>query len=238
MVKVIILGSCVTRDAFESKIMQNNIKIVKYFARNSLARLAFPVFPIQENEINLKSKFQRKVLKYALSGDYMDVIKEQEFDYLLLDVVDDRFGLVKLNDEEVYVTFSDELKNSKFITNTDKIKILANSQFYRDAWEFGLKELLKVVPPNKIIINNVQWATHTNMGNALSKPERIAFCTDVVNGLYQIAAQYIPEENFINYPVGIFIGDENHKWGRSPFHYVDDVYNYFNFRFLEISASC
>lgn len=236
MKKIFIVGSCVTRDAFDTRFTKDTYTISRYLARTSLARLNYKPLNISEGEVDLKSNFQRRVVTKALNGLILDDIKSIDFDYLVLDLVDDRFGLVKVNGEDAFSIFSDELKSSKFISVKEKVKIAPNSQEYRKAWEAGLVDLLKVVSCEKIVVNNVQWSTQTDAGTELSNPDRIAFCTDVVNGLYAIAEKYIPKENFINYPGDIFVGAENHKWGRSPFHYVDNVYRYFIERLDKITS--
>lgn len=49
----------------------------------------------------------------------------------------------------------------------------------------------------------------------------------MVSNLYQIAAKYLDKnKQFVNYPIDIFVGDSNHKWGKSPFHYTKEVYEY------------
>ncbi|MFC6052336.1 hypothetical protein A6M14_08275 [Acinetobacter sp. Ac_877] len=227
MVNILIIGSCVTRDAFTPIFMKDDFKVTNYFARTSLARLNFPVLDISTDQIKLESKFQKNVLKHAISGDLLTILKQSEFDYIVLDVVDDRFGLIKLDDNDIFVTFSDELKRAKFIKSEIKSKILPNTEEYLTAWECGLKKVIELVGSDRLIMNNVQWASFTNEGNPLSTPERIAFCTEVVNGLYKVASKYIPAQNFINYDAKLFVGKQNHKWGKSPFHYVDQVYLYF-----------
>lgn len=45
--------------------------------------------------------------------------------------------------------------------------------------------------------------------------------------LYQIAKQYLPEEQFIKYPEDLLVADKNHKWGQTPFHFQQKVYEHF-----------
>ncbi len=235
MKKLFIIGSCATRDAFDPQFRKGEFSIVRYQARTSLTRLNYITYDLKESDINLKSKFQRRILTGAINGDLHSCIVNTEFDYLIIDCVDDRFGSVKFNDQDFYVTISTELNASKLITSEKKVKISPDSVEYQDSWERGLLKILEYVPAEKIIINNVQWASITDEGKTLSSPERILFCTKVVNGFYEIARKYIPESNFINYDGSIFVGAENHKWNRAPFHYVDDVYHYFIKRLNEIT---
>lgn len=231
-----IIGSCVTRDAIDPKFTQNKFKLTSYNARTSLTRLNYKNTHVLEKDIDLKSQFQRKVVAKALSGNLLDEIIQTDFDYLILDFVDDRFGMVQLNNEDIFVTYSEELRSSNFISRENKILISPDSFIYLKAWEDGLLKLLQVVPADKVIVNNVQWASETEDGDSLSNPTRINFCNSLVISFYCIASKYIPARNFINYDSNVFIGASDHKWGKSPFHYIDDVYHFFIKRLEKISS--
>ena len=234
MINLFIVGSCVTRDAFDKKFTLDEFNIAQYAARTSLARLSFEKVNVSDSEINLKSGFQKRVVAKAVCGNLLDDINAQDFDYLIVDIVDDRFGLVQFS-ENIFVTNSSELQASKFIKNAEKIKISPNTANYFTAWEKGLIKLLTVIPANKIIINDVLWAHKTDMGKSLSNPEKLKLRYDMAQQLYSIAKEHIPEKNFIGYDPEIFIGAEQHKWGKSPVHYVDDVYRHFVMRLKEIT---
>lgn len=228
--KVFIIGSCVTRDAFTKTLLINEFSLVKYIARTTLARLVSGSATISEKNINISSAFQKRMIMFDLSNKLIDVLKLStninEVDFFILDLVDDRFGLIEFS-EDVYVTSSDEFRKARLIVTKEAKKIRGNSVLYRQLWEAGLKQILEIIPKEKIIINDVHWASHTESGRLLSSPERISFCEDIITGLYDIAKKYIPESNFVNYPNDIFVGADNHKWGRSPFHYGQPVYDYF-----------
>lgn len=57
-------------------------------------------------------------------------------------------------------------------------------------------------------------------------PGRIEWCNAIMERLYATASKYLPQDQFVNYPKEIFVGDSQHKWGKSPFHYTNDVYAY------------
>lgn len=225
---VFIIGSCVTRDAFTPDLLRDEFVIKRYWARTSLARFKSGVGSIHPDEINVSSKFQKKMIANDINNQLFEEIKvvsTEPIDFIILDLVDDRFGLVEFK-EGVYITNSDELRAAKLLNTREAQKIAPNSEEYRSYWEAGLIELLKHFPKEKIIINNVYWSRETELGEGVSSPERIAFCEAVVGGLYEIARKYVPEENFVNYPSGIFVADSKHRWGKSPFHYTQPVYDY------------
>lgn len=239
--KIFISGSCVSRDAFTPK----NIDLfenVEYVARYSLARLAYPVFTqiSDDNEQfikNVSSAFQRKTLLREWQNSLLDIIQSSDFDYLVIDCIDERFGLIEVI-PELYITNSDEFHKSKLVNIHDAKKIRPDEDVFLKNWEQGLKQIIDIVGANKIIINNVFFSKETDQGLGFpnSSPNRIEYCNKFLNSLYNIAKKYLPEKQFVNYPQDIFVGSSNHKWGLAPFHYIDDVYRHFLF-FLQKSGN-
>lgn len=225
---VLIIGSCVTRDAFTLDLLKSEFKIAKYYARTTLARFDAGIVVFDESDIDIKSNFQKRMIVNDASNKLFIELQSIDFravDLVIIDLVDDRFGLIAYGD--AFLTNSDELRAARIFNTKAAVKLAPNEDEYSRRWEEGLVELLKYVPKEKIIINNVHWASETDSGESISSPERIAFCENVINRLYSVAEKHIPTDNFVNYPVGIFLADGAHKWGKAPFHYVRPVYDYF-----------
>uniref|UniRef100_UPI003D014DF1 DUF6270 domain-containing protein n=1 Tax=Alcaligenes faecalis TaxID=511 RepID=UPI003D014DF1 len=225
---VLIIGSCVTRDAFTLDLLKTDFKITKYYARTTLARFGAGAVVFDESDMDIKSNFQKRMIVNDASNKLFIELQSIDFgsvDLVVIDLVDDRFGLIAYGD--VFLTNSDELRSSRIFNTKEAVKLAPNEAEYSRRWEEGFVELLKYVPKEKIIINNVHWASKTDSGESISSPERIAFCESVVNRLYGIAEKHIPKNNFVDYPADIFLADGAHKWGKAPFHYVRPVYDYF-----------
>lgn len=62
MIKIFILGSYVSRDAFEEKFNKQSFIISQYNARTSLARLNYNLINIKAENLNLESNFKKKLL--------------------------------------------------------------------------------------------------------------------------------------------------------------------------------
>ena len=225
--KIFIAGSCVTRDAFTPDTEQD-FKITSYYARYSLARLNFPVINIDISPIlfeeKIASPFQRNLITNELSNNLIERLKETEFDYLVIDCTDERFGLVKYNDS-IYVTNSAELNNAQIFVSSNAPKILADTAEFYNYWRDGLKQIIDVVGIEKIIINNVFWTRILNNGEDSLSVGHVNEGNKMLKQLYCIAREEgIPDENFVNYPADILVADANHKWGRSPYHFTRQVY--------------
>ena len=230
MKKIYIAGSCVTRDAFTPDT-ESDFEVVKYYARYSLARLLHPEVELNIPETSFEKKvsspFRRRLLRNDFSNNLITSLIETEFDYLVIDCVDERFGLIDYN-HSGYVTNSDELRNAQLFNHETALKIPCNSIEFSELWRNGLKKIIGTVNPEKIIINNVYWTNKLNNGNNISTVENVKYHNEMVSNLYRIAKEEgIPEHNFVNYPPNIFVGDLNHRWGPSSFHYVQDVYDFF-----------
>ncbi|MBE0444158.1 DUF6270 domain-containing protein [Psychrobacter sp. FME5] len=228
--KVFIAGSCVTRDAFTPDT-KKDFENVNYYARYSLARLIYPEVPLEISdklfEQKVSSAFQRKLLKNEFSNNLIESILDAEFDYLVIDCVDERFGLIYYN-QSSYVTNSDELRKAQLFDYKSALKTPCDNKEFHHFWRCGLKKIIDEIGVDKIIINNVYWTNKLNSGDDISTVENVKRCNKMVSNLYQIAKEEgIPENNFVNYPSSILIGDANHRWGPSPFHYIQDVYDYF-----------
>ena len=165
MKKVIILGSCVSRDIFRF-CNQEEFKIVDYYARTSLASLATE--PALDKEIlrNIASPFQRRVVWYDMEKTFWKIFDNVEFDILLIDFIDDRFNFYKMK-ENAIVTISNEFR--KAIGALDRQKIISNvSNEYRIFWQKGLNMLQEKASLLKarIILNKAYYANGVRGGGA------------------------------------------------------------------------
>lgn len=220
--KIFILGSCVTRDAFHSRVNEG-FDLRGYQARYSLARIPFFELnpPVELIEKNLSSSFQQNMLKNELSNNICKTLKKTDFDYLIVDYIDERFGLISYL--QTYVTNSTEFKRAKLIEYKSKKTITYLDDEFYQFWEDGLVELIKNVGSKKIVINNVFWANKNNVGELF---EGEIEYNNILRRLYSITEKYINKSQFVNYPSDILISDINHKWGVAPYHYTSEVYNY------------
>lgn len=247
--KFYIFGSCVSRDGFELQDKNGNYDFldpIKYYARYSISRLNFPSFE-DGNKISEKllSSFQRKIVQFEFSNSLISDLEATDFDYFIIDLIDERFGLLELESGK-FVTFSDELKRTGIdTTQLRKINVF-DDEFY-DLWKSGvdilfnkLKELGKL---DRVIINDVLWSYKLENGQLLTEhPEKKGLkLSDIEQYNQLLLKQYAYLDTFkiegvrnIGYASNIFVSSLNHKWGISSFHYVDSVYAYFIERLKEI----
>lgn len=108
-VSVSIFGSCVSRDLLEYDAA-HNVKLDLYFARQSIISAVSAKVPINFEEINLQSNFQKRQIYYDFNKTAFQMRQEKMSDFLFLDLVDERFSLVKIGNS--YVTKSSTMLES------------------------------------------------------------------------------------------------------------------------------
>lgn len=225
--KVLILGSCVSRDPFNLKISTNKFKVVEYFARTSLASLSGELVSKKIDLAKINSPFQKKMVERDLSKVFFNIIENQTYDIILFDFIDDRFDIFWFFDGGI-VTVSDEFKKSGFDKNSISFNsVEAFSEDFYNLWVSGWVKVFNLFSRqgilDKLIINKVYWAKYDDAGSVFSNASRIDRANAWLDRVYNRLMQDIPTSQFVAYPRDIFIGSSTHVWGRSPFHYTDEV---------------
>ncbi|MBY6802848.1 hypothetical protein FDC58_18175 [Clostridium botulinum] len=212
-----ILGSCITRDVF--RVSQKDSEVVDYYARTKLKSLISN--PIDINDINLKSNFQKRIVKRDLEKTFFNDIKNEKFDYLIIDLIDERFNIVKVQDS--FVTKSNEFVNAGLYNMATPISY-ALDEWESDCKEFS-KRLIDVISPNKIFIHEVYWANQYIEDGKIKKydnQKNIELNNSTLKEYYKTLKKYLPDVKIIS--CSDVIGDAHHLWGLSPVHYTDEYY--------------
>lgn len=119
MIKINIYGSCVSRDIFEWD-KEKQFCIPVYVARTSiLSNLNTNIWNMNSTDINLDSPFQREAVMTDLNKTVYDKFKSNMSDYLLIDFIDERFRIAKV--DNLYATYSVEMMNSHFLDDKDYV---------------------------------------------------------------------------------------------------------------------
>ncbi|WP_201548733.1 DUF6270 domain-containing protein [Psychrobacter sp. Pi2-1] len=241
-----IYGSCVSRDGFSS-IDKRELNPVGYTARYSLARLIYPKVHNNYDLSLLKSQFQKRILKRELLNSLFDDISQADPDFIILDFIDDRFGLIEI-EEGIFVTNSFELRKSKACNPESSLVTAKNDEFF-SVWKLGVDKFLDFVKEkdllDKVIVNAVFWANIYEDGAEIKNypsihhdsQEYIKSFNDLLTRQYDYLATKLKPNQFIYYPEELILANANHKWGKSPFHYSDKLYKFFLKKIDEYSFS-
>lgn len=228
MKKVLIFGSCVSRDIFTYQNEANmQLELVAYYARSSLAS-AFSELAIEDvYTAKLASPFQRKIVNYDLSKTFSKSLVKYEFDILLMDFIDERFDLFITPDNAI-CTLSGELLRTDFLSLNTKGRKLDSEEAYL-LWEKGWKKLVQTLKSmqalDKLRILKTYWLkSDSSIPNNGYTNQMVDKANQALNLLYVRAAQDLSPEQFITCDEKTLILKDNHRWGYAPFHYSDGFY--------------
>ncbi|MHA7133486.1 DUF6270 domain-containing protein [Oerskovia turbata] len=228
--RVFVVGSCVTRDAFELDASQG-IELVGYFARTSLASAFRRQRFVGVDTSSIASAFQRSTVERDLDKSLESALRRAEFDLLVLDPIDERFNLARRDDGSI-ATVSNE-----FLAAADALPhetIRSGSEEFLRLWTVGWQRLLAIVDSlgarSRLRVNRVFWADRCAGGEPFTgsySRNGIDRANTLLGLLYSIMEQDLEDWQFVRYPPELFVGDPGHKWGPAPFHYVDSFYRHF-----------
>lgn len=242
--RVLIYGSCISRDSLELA-PQQDIQLAGYSARSSLVS-AFARRPtdLSGSSAQVRSSFQRRMLEADAQKGLPKALRSSTYDLLLVDIVDERFNVLARGEERL--TDSPALRESNFLAEGASAwrRIDSGSDEHFDGWADALDRMLKVVAslPGSVPVAflDAGWATTIEgpaTGQGLSHAGR---APEAANELYLRYREYfcskIPEDRVIRPPATVTVSDVNHKWGLAPFHYVQGFYDFVGNRLAEIAT--
>lgn len=226
--KLLILGTCVSRDALEY-VSDGSIELSDYYARSSLASLNAVPFSdhIPRCISDIPSAFGRRVVERDLTKHFFREALVEKTDIVLVDLIDERFDLwvddttgrcCTLSDEIVRAGFAQEYKRGRTVRS-------GGAEFW-DRWCEGWKRFLSYATEmglrRNIAINKVFWGERTAAGRKFNWG--VADNNTLLGRMYDYIARDLAQTQFLEYSPELLVGDDNHRWGVSPFHYVPELY--------------
>ncbi len=226
--RVFIYGSCVTRDIL--RLHGDSFQLADYFARSSIPSVVSKPVKVNEEEINLDSQFQRRMIIYDYRKTLFNRLAQRDFDFLLIDFIDERFDLIQFWDKSL-VTKSSELIFSGLLSpnlfRKWRYKEISRLNMHFDKWakacEIFVERVKEIVPEENVLIVGGFWARNylAKSGNMVAFEEREEI--DSHNALLMKYYQYINKafggDQLLVSDEHPF-ADEMHVWGLSPFHYT------------------
>lgn len=239
-----IFGSCVSRDVLEVQ-QERKISLRNYIARESIVSAVSRPVLLETDRLNLDSNFQKNMVMHDFQKDAFELFKKERSDVILIDLIEERFPLAKIDDS--YVTYSNELMLSAYI---DKPKLI---RWHKKAspmrwlskgkdckWEIGKinadkviaefsQRLLGLYHSSQIIMHEVYLSDcYINSEKQVCLfPKNHLKNNKMVNEQYEYMyhrfEKCIPGVQIINCSKE-YMADENHKWGLSPMHFQKEYY--------------
>lgn len=230
-VKLLIFGSCVSRDVLNFPQANGQLVLVDHYARSSFASLGARPMEVPPAVQNISSKFQRKMVERDIRKDFLNDLTRLEFDTLLIDLIDERYHLY-VKPDGTACTLSKELLSSGFPKASDGgSRIFSGSEEFWRLWERGwlilVDKLRRLGILDWLRINQVFWASRTEKGDDFGPDysnKEIDSANQFLDRMYQRISADIPSDQFLRFDHGLMTGSITHTWGISPFHYVDAYY--------------
>lgn len=228
-IRLLILGSCVSRDAFRtSGEGEAEIAVADYYARTSLASLSTKPVTVDIDMTSIASSFQRRMVERDLSKELMVRTAFPGIDVVLIDFMSDWYDLLLLSDGSG-ATDSRELRAAKHGAITKQARRIAGlSTEYLDRWALGWQmlktHLQRVGLLERTLINQTYWAEVDNEGRHFDNKRQIQAFNSYLEGRYRALDRDLPGHQSIRYAQDQFIGDTRHIWGRYPAHLTEAVY--------------
>jgi len=238
--KLIIFGSCVSRDAIEYSV-PDSIEIVGYFARSSFASLTSNIDVDEHALAKITSNFQRSMVRQDMSKEFWQTLERADFDLLLVDLIDERFAILQTSDKALH-TLSNEYASAR-IEEPDEVIFPSTSIEKFTLWKEGWGKLIALLGErgmlHKLVVNRVYWAATDIQGEALpsTKAGLIEIANTQLDRMYDYIERQGADVEFLNYPRDIFKADLTHKWGEAPFHYQARTYRHTLSELQKLTAS-
>ncbi|MBN9204237.1 MAG: hypothetical protein J0H28_07040 [Methylibium petroleiphilum] len=239
--RIFVAGSCVSRDAFGEPQAGDALVLTSYLARSSLATLACAPASPTPNIAKIASLFQRRMVKADHARQLLALARAGEFDLLLLDLIDERFHLLRREDGAI-VTYSNEYAAvaGRPLGGT---WIRSGSAEHVHMWRVGLQRLIEALDESgslaKVRINCVYWAARDVDGKPTHgfSPEVTEAANAFLAERYRDLEAAFGESACLRYPPSALVSDPHHRWGVSAFHYVPALYEETRRRLIESMTS-
>lgn len=227
---VVVFGSCVTRDAFEY-VDKASCVLLKYFARSSLGSAYAQNRAVGLDLSGINSAFQRGVVQADLLKEFPEYLQAHDFDLLVYDPIDERFDLLETRNYAI-CTLSNELAQTgaRDLAVVNRVIRSGSDEFYQQwerGWEALISQLDQLGKRSALRINKVFWSIATQSGVDYAPTydqARIRCANMFLRRLYlRMERDVGPQQVFALAP-DLMQGADEHKWGLSPFHYVEPFY--------------
>jgi hypothetical protein len=229
--QVTILGSCVTRDAFN---YIKDAKIVFYLARSSLASIYARPWIVSPSEDDLqiegKGDFENRMLRHDIRKQSAPIIRASTSTPLVVDFIDERFDLFIAGDS--IITRSDLLQQTAYGRNIDGVRRLRrNTAEAMDLWREAALRFLDDIQGRPLVLHRALWAEsyrNDETGEILPFGEAdlrmVAEQNGLLNQYYDFIEAHYEDVRTVAPDPALVYSDFAHRWGRDFYHFSESYY--------------
>jgi hypothetical protein len=241
--KVAVIGSCITRDLWP--ILGADVSGLLYISRTSLPSLfSAPVGPVAvaaSPPAPLRPA-QHAAVVSDLAKTALNALMEHRPTHIIFDFIDERFDLLTAGDG--LATHSWELEASGYLDQpafAHRRSVSRLSAACDLIWDDALREMAAFLASTplssaQVILHEAQWADSQRLapgrktplpdaldlgtGQTVSRAEHNALLARYQNAF----CARLPQTAVVRASGRLRVADPAHRWGLSPFHYVEDYY--------------
>ncbi|HEY9032259.1 MAG TPA: DUF6270 domain-containing protein [Kangiella sp.] len=219
--KILTVGSSLSKGVFDFVSKEESLVYQGSILNCSLA--SFKLKPLKPLKIKSLPTSKQKILDIDCSKSLITKIKSYEYDYLLIDFIDERFDIFVSSSGRGCAITSSEQKSVLLKEDGLIVKAFSDEAFdlWLKGWKKLLSELIKSNSYHKIIINEVYWEQGITENKFLKN-------------IYKEVRKYIPSTQFISINKGEFSLDTQHPWGSGPIHFEKAFYESIHEKILKI----
>ncbi|MFJ7683421.1 DUF6270 domain-containing protein [Peribacillus butanolivorans] len=241
-VKIAVLGSCFSRNPFNSTNYFNptykqNYKCVLTQFHSSIISMVSNPMQIDVAKMDDVTEYNKYFIQSDFEKNFFDQIKELRPEYLIVDLYADAArDIIKINDDTI-VSASLALRQSKYFKEFMEYEVVThdNNDTYFALWKEAMiqfAEKIKEYLPEDRIILNIGGFTSTYYdedGSIKRFPrdhiiQRNNYFWDKLNSWFM---QCIPGCKVINLKDTKYIGQHDHPFGKTFSHYQSGYYKEF-----------
>lgn len=225
--RILIHGSCVSRDMFS--FLGPGFSLAGYTARQSLISAMTPAVELPAQP-RLASAFQTRLVRDDFASSLPRTVRAaaDSIDLLVLDLVDERLGVVGLPGGR-FITRSQELLESGLLEllpdATPMIAFGEDAHF--SVWEPAARAFLELLEETgllgRTLLIDATFASHTDGGEPARQwwQQPAAFW----NERYRRYHAVLRSAGIRTHSLGDrAVASARHRWGPSAYHYVDETY--------------
>ncbi|MGE7778631.1 DUF6270 domain-containing protein [Peribacillus sp. NPDC097264] len=241
-VKVAVLGSCFSRNPFNSTSYFNpgykkNYSCVLTQFHSSIVSMVSSPREIDIDKMNDVTAYNKYFIQNDFEKNFFDQVSEMNPDYLIIDLYADAArDLIKINDD-TYVSASLALRQSKYFKEFMNYEVVThdNNEAYFDLWKEAMlqfaKRIKEYLPEDRIILNVGGFTSKYVDADGFIKKypreniiQRNNYFWDKLNSWF---LQCIPGCKVISLKDTKYIGQHDHPFGNTFSHYQSGYYKEF-----------
>ncbi|MGO4956329.1 DUF6270 domain-containing protein [Luteococcus sp. Sow4_B9] len=226
--RLAVAGSCVSRDTVACMDPAGH-ELQCYVARQSLLSWGSDATHHLPPGVPFANQFQQKQVEGDFAGDLTDRLQEvaDSVDVLLIDLCDERHGVVRMHDGS-YVTKSIDVVTNDGLSGAlecGRVLPLGSDEHFH-AWSHAADRFVSWLRTSglleRTLLVTTPWAVTSSDGSAV--PGSMGIIPEQANALYPRYHTHLETLGLRSVSSAAPQADPEHRWGLAAFHYTPEVY--------------